>query len=76
MPFDLARYHSLRRSRIVGVEVVHLDETGSTMDDARTGAQAGRPVGTAYVAAAQTAGRGRQGRSWVSEPGAGLWVTF
>jgi BirA family biotin operon repressor/biotin-[acetyl-CoA-carboxylase] ligase len=76
MPFDLARYHSLRRSRTVGVEVVHLDETGSTMDDARTGAEAGRPVGTAYVAAAQTAGRGRQGRSWVSEPGAGLWVTF
>lgn len=76
MPFDLARYHALRHTRTVGAEVVHLDETGSTMDDARAGAAAGRPVGTAYVAAAQTAGRGRQGRSWVSEPGAGLWVTF
>ncbi|GMU39596.1 MAG: biotin--[acetyl-CoA-carboxylase] ligase [Chloroflexota bacterium] len=76
MPFDLARYHALRHTRTVGTEVVHLEETGSTMDDARAGAAAGRPVGTAYVAAAQTAGRGRQGRSWVSEPGAGLWVTF
>jgi BirA family biotin operon repressor/biotin-[acetyl-CoA-carboxylase] ligase len=76
VPFDESRYHLLRRSVSVGVEVVHVEETGSTMDDARAGAQSGRRPGTAYVAAAQTAGRGRLGRSWVSEPGAGLWVTY
>lgn len=76
VPFDLSRYQLLRHSTSVGVEVVHVEETGSTMDDARAGASAGRPPGTAYVAAAQTAGRGRLGRSWVSEPGAGLWVTY
>ena len=34
---------------------------------------AGAPEGTAVVAAAQTAGRGRLGRSWCSPPGAGLY---
>jgi len=76
MPFDVARYQSLRRSLTVGVEVVHFEDTGSTMDEARAGSDAGRPPGTVYVAAAQSAGRGRLGRSWVSEPGAGLWVTY
>lgn len=76
MPFDVARYQAGRRSRRVGLEVVHVEETPSTMDDARAGADGGRAPGTAYVAATQTAGRGRLGRSWVSEPGAGLWVTY
>ncbi|MEX1022133.1 MAG: biotin--[acetyl-CoA-carboxylase] ligase [Dehalococcoidia bacterium] len=76
MPFNTARYHAARRSRTTGAEVVHVEETASTMDDARAGAEAGHPPGTAYVAAAQSAGRGRLGRSWVSEPGAGLWVTY
>lgn len=76
MPFDIERYQMLRRSTSVGVRVKHLDSTGSTMDDAREGARAGDLPGTAYVAAEQTAGRGREGRSWVSEPGAGLWVTY
>lgn len=76
MPFDLARYHAARRSVTVGAEVVYVEETQSTMDDARAGADAGRPVGTAYVAGEQHAGRGRQGRSWVSAAEAGLYVTF
>lgn len=48
------------------------------MDDARAGAdRAGHSsVGAAYVGGRQTAGRGRQGRNWVSEPGAGLYVTY
>ncbi len=76
MTFDLDRYGTLRRSRVVGAEVVHVETTGSTMDDARAGAEVGWPPGTAYLADAQAAGRGRMGRSWVSEPGAGLWVTY
>lgn len=66
----------LRRSTSIGVRVVHRETTGSTMDDAREGVRRGDLPGTAYVAAEQTAGRGREGRSWVSEPGAGLWVTY
>jgi len=76
VPFDVERYQMLRRSSLVGVRVHHLEVTASTMDDAREGAGRGDLPGTAYVAAAQSAGRGREGRSWVSEPGAGLWVTY
>ncbi|MGE3962243.1 MAG: biotin--[acetyl-CoA-carboxylase] ligase [Dehalococcoidia bacterium] len=76
MPFDVERYQMLRRSTAVGVRLRHVETTASTMDDARAGAAEGDLPGTAYVAAQQTAGRGRQGRSWVSEPGAGLWVTY
>ena len=34
------------------------------------------PEGLAAVALTQTAGRGRLGRAWESEPGAGLYVSF
>lgn len=50
-------------------------EVGSTMDVAHTLAAAGAAAGTVAVAEAQTAGRGRQGKAWRSEPGAGIWVT-
>jgi BirA family transcriptional regulator, biotin operon repressor / biotin---[acetyl-CoA-carboxylase] ligase len=52
------------------------DEVGSTLDVAHELAAAGAPAGTLVVAAAQTAGRGRMGRSWQSEAGAGVWMTM
>lgn len=83
MPFSLARYHELRRAQplppgaaAVGAEVRAREVTGSTMDDARAGAAAGAPVGTAYLAGHQTAGRGRQQRRWEGAEAAGLYVTF
>lgn len=45
-------------------------ETGSTNADLLAGG--GLPNGSVLVAEAQTAGRGRQGRSWTSTPGTGL----
>lgn len=39
-------------------------------------ADAGAPEGTMVVADAQTAGRGRQGRSWSSPAGAGLYMSI
>ena len=47
--------------------------------DARRRARAaaeGAPAGTLVVADAQTAGRGRSGRTWTSERGAGVWLTL
>lgn len=76
MPFELARYEALRSARHVGARVEYRETTASTMDDARRGAASGGEPGTAYVAGAQTAGRGRLGRAWVSGPGAGLYVTY
>lgn len=46
------------------------------MDVAHELAQDGAPAGTLVLASAQSAGRGRNGRAWHSEPGAGLWCTL
>jgi BirA family transcriptional regulator, biotin operon repressor / biotin---[acetyl-CoA-carboxylase] ligase len=48
----------------------------STMDVAHDLAEQGAPAGTLVLAAAQETGRGRSGKSWVSEPNAGLWCTL
>lgn len=52
------------------------DVIGSTMDLAHALAADGAPAGTAVLADAQSAGRGRQGRAWTSPPGQGIWVTL
>jgi BirA family biotin operon repressor/biotin-[acetyl-CoA-carboxylase] ligase len=56
--------------------VVLFDEVGSTLDVTHELAEAGADAGTLVLADAQTAGRGRMGRSWRSEPGAGIWLTL
>jgi BirA family biotin operon repressor/biotin-[acetyl-CoA-carboxylase] ligase len=66
---DIARRLGLPR-------VEWFDEVGSTMDVAHTLASEGALAGTLVVADAQTAGRGRLGRRWTSEPAAGLWLTI
>jgi BirA family biotin operon repressor/biotin-[acetyl-CoA-carboxylase] ligase len=78
MPFDLDRYHRLRTSTRVGATVHYREQSASTMDDARAGADrdGADSCGAAYVAGEQTAGRGRQGRTWVSAAAAGLYVTY
>lgn len=48
---------------------------GSTNVEAARLAQAGAPEGTVVIADAQTAGRGRLGRTWHSPPGTGLWLS-
>ncbi len=53
-----------------GVDVV--DETGSTNEDLLRSARNGAPAGLVLVTHAQTAGRGRRGRSWQSQPGTAL----
>ena len=48
---------------------------GSTMTEASRLAAEGAPSGTVVGADEQTAGVGRRGRSWHSEPGAGLYIS-
>lgn len=52
---------------------VWVESTGSTNADALALASSGAVDGTCVVAGEQTAGRGRHGRVWVSNPGDGLW---
>ena len=54
---------------------MHLDETGSTNDRARELALGGAPHGTVVVAEHQSAGRGRQGRTWSAPPGRALTLS-
>ena len=53
-----------------------LDTTTSTLDVAHRLASTGAPSGTLILANEQTAGRGREGKSWQSSAGAGLWLTL
>jgi BirA family biotin operon repressor/biotin-[acetyl-CoA-carboxylase] ligase len=55
---------------------VHLRQTGSTNDRAREWAAAGAPHGTLVTAATQSAGRGRQGRSWSAPAGSSLLMSL
>jgi BirA family biotin operon repressor/biotin-[acetyl-CoA-carboxylase] ligase len=50
----------------------HFRVTDSTNAHARELAEAGAPGGTVVTAAEQTAGRGRQGRTWTAPPGKAL----
>ncbi len=50
----------------------HFRQVGSTNTVARELAEAGAPNGTVVTADEQTAGRGRQGRTWTAPPGSAL----
>src|ERR1700750_2411169 len=56
--------------------IIEYDEVGSTLDVAHDLASKGAEAGTVIIANAQTAGRGRMGRTWRSEPGAGIWLAL
>ena len=51
-------------------------ETGSTSDDAKAAASDGAAHGAAFLADAQTKGRGRGGHSWHSPPGENLYLSM
>ncbi len=55
---------------------LHLRETTSTNDRARALAAGGAPHGTLVTAGAQSAGRGRQGRTWAAPPGRALLLSL
>jgi BirA family biotin operon repressor/biotin-[acetyl-CoA-carboxylase] ligase len=59
----------------LGRNLVSKATTGSTNSDAATLGREGAPEGTVVIADAQTAGRGRLGRAWVSRPGLNLYVS-
>lgn len=60
----------------LGLRLLHLDETESTNQVAGEHARQARPGGLLVWADAQTAGRGRQGRTWLSCKGTGLYLSF
>jgi BirA family transcriptional regulator, biotin operon repressor / biotin---[acetyl-CoA-carboxylase] ligase len=59
-------------SRRLGLPRLHYRRIDSTNRRARELAAAGAPHGTLVTASEQTAGRGRQGRTWTAAPGRAL----
>ena len=59
----------------LGRRRIDLTECESTNDEAARLLRAGADHGTVVIAGAQRAGRGRDGRAWVSPPGLGLYLS-
>jgi BirA family biotin operon repressor/biotin-[acetyl-CoA-carboxylase] ligase len=57
-------------------QVLFFSSIGSTNDVASALAEHDAAEGTVVIADAQTAGRGRRGRTWFSPPGSGLYVSI
>jgi BirA family biotin operon repressor/biotin-[acetyl-CoA-carboxylase] ligase len=60
---------------VIGSPRVHHRSTDSTNARARELAAAGAPHGTLVTAGEQSAGRGRQGRTWAAPPGRALLMS-
>ncbi len=79
-PPDLLTAHEVEpylRTKVMGrVGYHHFKELSSTNDKAKILAAEGCAEGTLVVAEAQTAGRGRLGRSWHSPLGSGLYFSL
>lgn len=61
---------------MIGSRIIELDEVDSTNSYARKLARSGVPHGTVVRAEQQAAGRGREGRLWVSPPGDNLYLSI
>jgi BirA family biotin operon repressor/biotin-[acetyl-CoA-carboxylase] ligase len=77
LPHDLAEAlaASVADRGVFGARLFYAAVVGSTNDLAAQAADRGEPEGTTFVAGAQTAGRGRLGRTWFSPPDAGLYIS-
>ena len=76
LPADLAAALDAAAPRLGAFHVAqYFQDIGSTNDAALALASSGAPHGTAVLADAQHAGRGRRGRVWHSPPDAGLYFS-
>src|SRR5438045_9381514 len=59
----------------MNIRVLRFDTLASTNTEAAEQARQGADEGLCIVADEQTRGKGRQGRSWVSEKGSGVYLS-
>jgi BirA family biotin operon repressor/biotin-[acetyl-CoA-carboxylase] ligase len=74
-----ARFDGLRAvelAALLELPRVELFATATSTLDIANAIGPTAPAGTLVIADEQTAGRGRLGRSWTSERGAGIWLTL
>lgn len=77
LPADIAEAIDGVRGRLdrIASRVIFFPSIGSTNDVAARLAGEADAEGTVVIADQQSSGRGRQGRTWFSPPGAGLYVS-
>jgi BirA family biotin operon repressor/biotin-[acetyl-CoA-carboxylase] ligase len=63
-------------TKIIGRDVLVFRETSSTNDLARQAGTGGAAEGIVFFAERQSAGRGTQGREWISHSNQGLWFSI
>lgn len=73
---DLCRLSERLPTHWLGRPHLHLEQTGSTNDEAAAWARRGASHGAIVTADAQHAGRGRRGRRWSSPPGANVYASL
>ena len=66
----------LLKGTLFAREINHYFRVGSTNAEGMQAAANGAAEGSVFIAEEQTAGRGRAGHSWVSEPSTGIYVSL
>ena len=72
---DVAMLQQLLTTQVFGRVLCVLTQTTSTNDEVKALALRGAPEGTVVLAEQQTHGRGRQGRSFASPEGVGIYLS-
>lgn len=73
--YELAELDSALRSSVYGGKLRYCPETESTNTLGMQAAASGAEEGTVFLANQQTAGRGRNGHTWYSQPGTAILVS-
>ena len=74
-PLDAAVIRALAATKLIGQDVLVVEETGSTNDLLFEITNTSTPEGLVVFAEAQTAGRGQRGNRWSSAARLGLWFS-
>ena len=74
--FDLTKYRDGLKTNRFGHPTEYWPRVNSTNDKILDMARRGAPEGTVALANEQFAGRGRQGNTWHSPPGLGIWASI
>lgn len=61
------------KTRFIGRNIICMEETDSTNNECKR--HSDMPDGTVFFSERQTGGRGRRGKSWLSPPGTGIWLS-
>lgn len=73
--YDKSAVASQLNTKLLGKNLIFLDEVDSTNNQLKRLSVAGSEEGTTVIARMQRAGRGRRGRVWCSEDGKGVFMS-